>query len=1593
MIKLYPPYIEGSIPAFYGKELTIPYEMNKTVGYKDISGFKLKIITVSTNRTIQIIDDNGYNIETNEAYFNMPTEKMVVGQFYKVQLAYKDAAGEVGFYSTIGVVKYSAEPIVSIAGLEAGNINIHQYDYTGYYEPAKQDPTEVEIYYQFDVYDYNDKLYASSGKKIHNATIEGGDLYRLDDSFEKQQIYSIRYTVWTLNGLKVSTRKYRLMERQILDIEIEAELAVDLNYDEGYINISLLDTAENEQVVEGAFLITRADSLSDFKQWNELYRFELRNQRLKSFSFKDFTTQQGVEYQYSIQQYNDNGLYSNRLLSKIIKSDFEDCFLYDGNRQLKIRFNPKMASFKNTVLEQKINTIGSKYPFIFRNGNVSYKEFPIGGLISYLSDNENLFLKEYDLNNLHRHSTVANDDNILDYLPTDLVSDNLTKERLFKLKVLEWLTDGAPKLFRSPTEGNYIVRLLNTNMTPEQALGRMLHNFTATAYEVAEFNYNNLIFYKFVNPNGIDKAQMKWATVELATANNGIIEYRTGQLNDYPAVMVEFTGMMPGDKVQLDDEEIQIGVNGSYYVSLDNPIKSIKVPEGAQYIGFMTYGYYGESVSKFNEIFNIELNEVPAWEIEHTGAGWLDILNAIEDDRTKLVQFYYLKFRKADYLSPKPNDEQNNIYPELNNDLIPENYEYLININDEIISIKEIETYEIKDLDRPKILKIGPDVICEAGFQNKIIEYNIETKDKDLINLKNNWLIALDNYNKLLQEYPAAMKKLEDALTYNLLMKKTNERVEELTLQEKEKLQNEIKDIKDLNNNPYYKLLTFEEAQDYTNYHIETVNNQDKNIFDSPRDPWNKIYDQILIEVELATRENDSDLIAYWSARRDELYDIMVQYLPTKEDHTKIHNVGQNSGEEKTTSLYHSNGAYNYQPKDKFYVDNKIVAHPGIEVSISEKGWVDKGESYSLEQAYYLPTEEFNYDPQGDIIPGSLWIDTKDRLTPIINWYDGIDKNLKYFNIGVDTYVGPSDPYTMEIYVDLWIDNSDITSSFEDSLQKEVDMFYYNGESYKDIAYLDPAAYLTAQEIFNKQYKIDMERLKANRDTIEAEVNRSLELIKGYEANVHNAKTAIAKLNQQKKELEDAVENAQYEYDKIVDSAVNKEEQLAALNKAKEDLEKFLSSENYINAEETLKAAEKALKEAQDYLSNQQTLLSEENEKIKWLENSKDFLFNISEEYYVNDDINTGKDYHDGGWCSAVMRHRIYSNEEYDDIYDEMEEKIDAQRSLAYALTPFLKKEEDKNIIENYYYTNQELTLEERALVEDILMNAITEDEYKEEFSYNDKVKFDEYQNEILKLKIQRDEALKDIPISIMDFTEPERYFLLFSRSHYVENKDTKRPVIIDNNGKVVAGKGYCMYQFYDRATAEYRVKQLEISIDGYIRKHGIKETEVEDWLIRNDINERDELLAYLKYLKDFYPQNALSAPGYNIFRPITLNEIRDKKLYVEEELELAYKQYLEKDGKDFKRLEIGYSIPNFYYKTKNYTRLKECQDRIIELDKVLTDIENWRNNNPDQIISDLLEQIKRYGDSLEDNRQEINTLYSNYINKLEEVLEEEENK
>ena len=63
----------------------------------------------------------------------------------------------------------------------------------------------------------------------------------------------------------------------------------------------------------------------------------------------------------------------------------------------------------------------------------------------------------------------------MDFPTTDLTSDNIRAERIFKTEVLSWLENGEPKLFRSPTEGNFLVRLMSVSLSPVQGLGRLLH--------------------------------------------------------------------------------------------------------------------------------------------------------------------------------------------------------------------------------------------------------------------------------------------------------------------------------------------------------------------------------------------------------------------------------------------------------------------------------------------------------------------------------------------------------------------------------------------------------------------------------------------------------------------------------------------------------------------------------------------------------------------------------------------------------------------------------------------------------------------------------------------------------------------------------------------------------------------------------------------------------------------------------------------------------------------------------------------------------------------------------------------------------------
>ena len=660
--------------------------MNRGVEADSIGGLSLKIKTVQSNSFIKtLVIDGSYlssAIANRIANFTWPNidqdqvfQSIKMGQHLKVQMAYigKGANRTVGYYSTVGITKYTSKPNVYIENAadpnDANSILSFKQTYMGVYE-VTDDVTERPYSYNFFLYDNKHRLLESSGWLLHNSIVNTVvseavaldktlDQYTYITPLEDNSEYFIQYGVRTINNLEIYSPLYPCYSSKLRDPNLLIELKAENNFDEAYIKLHF-DLTNGATVLTNlaepvSLEISRATQMSGFTDWRPIKKaYFVSYSELANFELKDFSIEQGIVYKYCYRQYNENYVYSNRMLSNSVKADFEDMFLYDGingDKQLKIRFNPKISSFKSNQMEQKMETIGNKYPFIFKNGIINYKEFPISGLISYNADNEELFLnklsdlgiqipeeairengpasftgeyeyqfilvsegtnynpsqiyyyKSSEMTDYEQLSPFSVDNSLLletwnthvlqgeiytrELLPgyeepdlkafstLEMNTDNMRAERIFKMKTLEWLTNGQVKLFKSPAEGNYLVRLMNVSLTPEDKLGRMLHTFNATAYEVEELTYSNLVSLQFIR---VDEPLTK----ERTTATISFSEKIGSEGTNRPSVKINDYDILDNFWIELSPSTS--GQGSSFYVRLgsDNPANKVFISGGLQ---------------------------------------------------------------------------------------------------------------------------------------------------------------------------------------------------------------------------------------------------------------------------------------------------------------------------------------------------------------------------------------------------------------------------------------------------------------------------------------------------------------------------------------------------------------------------------------------------------------------------------------------------------------------------------------------------------------------------------------------------------------------------------------------------------------------------------------------------------------------------------------------------------------------------------------------------------------------------------------------------------------------------------------------------
>ena len=718
MAKLYPPLIGGTIPAFYTESgttnIVVPFSMNRAVSSDEVAGFALKIKYVDGD-LIDIIllrnesHDIGSSFTLSFDVTQLVTNGVLkVGQYYKIQIAYIDEDQVIGYYSSIGVIKFTTLPTLFIDGISETEINNHQYHYIGVYQQNRnnnQDSTEKVYSSRFILKDSNNNIIKDTGYILHNTSeddksYESREIFFYGKDLKENVTYYLTYSVKTMNGLEYSSPQYRIIQSQFLSTETDGiSLSADLNYENGYIQLGL---NTDKLIISGSFLISRACSKDDYA-WMEIKRFSAESLDPKEWNLKDCTIEQGYTYKYSLQQYNQYNIYSGRVISKEIYADFEHAYLFDGQQQFKISYDPKITNFKSNLLENKIDTIGSKYPFILRNGNVNYKSFDIQGLISLRSDEEHLF-----------SNLSFNDDNY--NIPSDLTSNNITVERKFKMEVLDWLNNGEPKLFRSPTEGNFIVRLLNVSLTPNDKLGRMIHSFKATAYEITTYNDENLQNLNIINSTENLTTLMKWSTIDLKALYKKIKEKNPQVLesNDfYPVIdnikifSLKMQNFQPGTIVSINGNQIMIGATGAYIIDDLNGISSIIKVKLQDFSGdgydlpIITYSYESKFSSLFGFISEIQEQEMPLKQFLGTFKDRnTNLLTALTDKRSALMNLSVVRFKKKDvyqiFIDPRNFPVEENSFNDRLNSNLDEVTFYIDNkpINRKLLSRTAI--YEIK---------------------------------------------------------------------------------------------------------------------------------------------------------------------------------------------------------------------------------------------------------------------------------------------------------------------------------------------------------------------------------------------------------------------------------------------------------------------------------------------------------------------------------------------------------------------------------------------------------------------------------------------------------------------------------------------------------------------------------------------------------------------------------------------------------------------------------------------------------------------------------------------------------------------------------
>lgn len=541
---LYPGTVETYAPAFLldsgnaSKDTCrVYFSLSVYNSETDIANIQVTVANQYTNISMLSLDKYPCSImikpllkdetrETDDKYYfeiepsDMEGGEFEINQYYKVQFRFTSSeAPKVDYnkldswltnnlayfseWSTVCLIRGISTPNLIIGGLDpAVDVIVWsspRVDLVGnlvFKNPAETDTLKS---YRIRLYDISDKLVSDTGDiytSIYNGTNEIN--YTFHQYFKDGEEYRLVIDYATRN-LYTGKVEFNFMIVEAGGERLEADISAVEDVDNGRIGIHIVDFTMTP--FTGNITICRTSSESNFSVWDDIYTFALED-KILDYTWWDTTVESGVWYQYAAQKRDSLGNRGviNRLDGEYMIEFEDDLFLIADGTQIKIRFNPQISSFKYNTLESKVDTIGSKYPYIKRNGEVFYRSFPISGTISHFMDKDHLFTSREDI---FKDTLELYDEHNAEFKINPWT--DRTYEREFREKVMEFLYKNNVKLFKSATEGNVLVKIMDINFTPNTQLGRQLYNFSCTAYEIDECSLYNFNKYGVQSSGAVDQ--------------------------------------------------------------------------------------------------------------------------------------------------------------------------------------------------------------------------------------------------------------------------------------------------------------------------------------------------------------------------------------------------------------------------------------------------------------------------------------------------------------------------------------------------------------------------------------------------------------------------------------------------------------------------------------------------------------------------------------------------------------------------------------------------------------------------------------------------------------------------------------------------------------------------------------------------------------------------------------------------------------------------------------------------------------------------------------------------------------------------------